>query len=128
MQAPNGPLGRSAQANALNGLRGAVAYANRYASAAADHVIALESDLGLRSRGSGTFRQHGGSIGDRPDWLSLAPLRLYGLSPQQFFSADGGPHDEDPRGLNATSAHLSAQRRRPCPSDVYKPNTRSALV
>jgi len=33
--------------NEENGLRGAAAYAERYASAAADHVFALESDLGV---------------------------------------------------------------------------------
>jgi carboxypeptidase Q len=63
--------------NEENGLRGATAYAERYAASASDHVFALESDLGvfapaaLGFSGSMAARAMMGQIG-----LLLEPLNF----------------------------------------------------
>ena len=70
--------------NEENGLRGAAAYAERYAAAAADHVFALESDLGvfapaaLGFSGSMAARAMIGQIGVLLEPLSLPEITAGG--------------------------------------------------
>jgi carboxypeptidase Q len=77
--------------NEENGLRGATAYAERYAGAATDHVLALESDLGVFAPAALGFS---GSIAARAVMgqieLLLEPL---GLPP---ITAAGGGADIGP--------------------------------
>ena len=77
--------------NEENGLRGAAAYADRYASAAADHVFALESDLGVFAPAALGFS---GSMAARAMIGQIASL----LEPLNFpeITAGGGGADIGP--------------------------------
>lgn len=77
--------------NEENGLRGAAAYADRYASAASDHVFALESDLGVFAPAALGFS---GSMAARAMIGQIASL----LEPLNFpeITAGGGGADIGP--------------------------------
>ena len=77
--------------NEENGLRGAAAYADRYASAAGDHVFALESDLGVFAPAALGFS---GSMAARAMIGQIASL----LEPLNFpeITAGGGGADIGP--------------------------------
>ena len=73
-------------ANEENGLRGANAYAERYAASAGDHVFALESDSGVFSPATLGFS---GSVAARAQMLQIGSL-LAPLGMQEISTGGGG--------------------------------------
>jgi carboxypeptidase Q len=96
-------------ANEENGLRGANAYAERYATSAGDHVFALESDSGVFGPATLGFS---GSAAARSQILQIGPL----LAPlgMQDIGAGGGGADIGPiaqAGNVPTMAYLGDASR-----------------
>jgi carboxypeptidase Q len=95
--------------NEENGLRGAAAYAEKYATSAGDHVFALESDLGVFAPAALGFS---GSLAARAVMAQVASL----LGPLEFpeITAGGGGADIGPiaqAGRVPTMAYLGDARR-----------------